>query len=131
MRAQWGLCRGEADGFCRASSDGSDGIDACALVEPSAPTTMAVSPHQPKSLADRISDLKEELIGKKALRAQIEALGQTTSAAGMSTTYVSYRDLVEDIRWTDHQIEALTAQLNGDPVPVPGIVLQQSRSDYV
>lgn len=92
---------------------------------------MADSPHQPKSLADRITELKEELASKKALRAQIEALGQTTSQAGMSTTYVGYRDLCEDIRWMEHQIEALTAQLNGDPVPVPGIVLQQKRSDYV
>lgn len=91
---------------------------------------MATSPHQPKSLSDRITELKEELESKKALRGQIEALGQTTSGAGMSTTFVGYADLCERISWLEAKIEALVAQLNGDPVPVPGIVLQQYRSDY-
>ena len=73
---------------------------------------MATSPHQPKSLSDRITELKEELESKKALRGQIEALGQTTSGAGMSTTFVGYADLCERISWLEAKIEALVAQLN-------------------
>lgn len=91
---------------------------------------MATSPHQPQSLSDKITELKEELAGKKALRSQIEALGQTTSGAGMSTTYVGYHDLCERISWLEAKIAAFTAQLVGDEVPVPGIVLQQYRGDY-
>ena len=91
---------------------------------------MAVSPHQPKSLSDRIQELKDELAEKRAARSHILALGQTTSAAGMSTTFVSYRQLDEEIKQLEHVIESLIAQLNGDPVPVPGIVLQQKRSEY-
>lgn len=91
---------------------------------------MAVSPHQPKSLSDRISDLKTELADKIALRRQIETLGQSTSGAGMSTTFVSYSDLCERISWLEHQIEALTAHLNGDEAALPGVVLHRFRSDY-
>lgn len=88
------------------------------------------SPHQPQSLSDRITDLKEELKAKRDLRAQMETLGQTTSGAGLSTTYPSYQYVSARIDWLVAQIEALTAQLNGDEVPAPGIVLQQFRSDY-
>lgn len=89
------------------------------------------SPHQPTSLSDQITALKAEREELIALRRQITALGQTTSAAGTSTTYPSYREVVERIKWLDAQIEALTAQLNGEESPVPGIVLQQFRSGYL
>ncbi|MEY2882170.1 MAG: hypothetical protein RLZZ15_4550 [Verrucomicrobiota bacterium] len=92
---------------------------------------MAVtSPHQPTSLSDRITEMKEDRASKIALRQQIETLGQTTSGAGLSTTFVSYSDLCERISQLTAQIDALTAQLNGDEVPTPGLILQQYRSGY-
>lgn len=91
---------------------------------------MAVSPHQPQSLSDKITKLKAELAQKEALRDQMEALGQTTSGAGTSTTYVSYNAVLERIDWLNAQIESLTAQLVGDAHTPPGVILQQYRSDY-
>lgn len=91
---------------------------------------MADSPHQPKTLSDRITELKEDLESKKALRRQMEVLGQTTSSAGTSTTYPGYADLCERISVLEAYIESLVAQLVGAPVPVPGVVMQQFRSDY-
>jgi hypothetical protein len=92
---------------------------------------MAISPHQPKSLSDRISELKEDLASKKALRAQMEAIGQTFAGGGMSTTYPSYGYVCAEIAQLEAVIESLTARLNGEDAPLPGVVLHQVRSEYV
>lgn len=91
---------------------------------------MAVSPHQPKSLSDRISELKDDLAAKKALRTQIETLGQTMAGGGMSTTYPPYNVVCEQIAQLEAVIESLTARLNGEEAPLPGVVLHQYRGEY-
>lgn len=91
---------------------------------------MAVSPHQPKSLSDRISELKADLAAKKALRSQIEAIGQTTAGGGTATTYPSYALICEQISQLEAVIESLTARLNGEDAPIPGMVLNQFKSEY-
>jgi hypothetical protein len=91
---------------------------------------MSTSPHQPKSLADQITELKEEREEFIAARKQMLVLGQTTSAAGMSTTYPSLQFVVGRIADLNAQIESLTAQLVGDGIPAAGVNLARHVSEY-
>lgn len=91
---------------------------------------MATSPHQPSRLQDKITALKAELAEKKQARSQILALGQSHAGGGMSTTYPSYKELDDQIKMLEFQIEGFTAQLTGEPVPGGGFVLTQVSSDY-
>lgn len=92
---------------------------------------MATSPHQLQRLQDRITSLKAELAEKKSARSQILALGQSYAGGGMSTTFPSYRELNEEIKQLEFQIDALTADLTGTCMPAPGVVLLQTVSEYV
>lgn len=92
---------------------------------------MASSPHQPTSLADEITELKRDLAEKKALRSQIQTLGQSVSGGGAATTYPNLRELDAAIARLSADIKAKTDQLNGDSTNLqPGMNTLAFNGDY-
>lgn len=92
---------------------------------------MSASPHQPESLAAKITRLKADLAEKIALRSQIQTLGQSNSGGGTATTYSNLDQLNREIEWLEAKIAAFVDQLNGDTANLqPGMVLGSHRSEY-
>lgn len=92
---------------------------------------MATSPHQRETLSDKITRLKVDLEEKRALRSQIQTLGQSTAAGGVSTTYADLPRLEAAISQLEAKIDALIDQLTGDTASLqPGVNLLSHRSEY-
>lgn len=92
---------------------------------------MATSPHQPESLSDEITRLKADLAEKRALRSQIQTIGQSNGGGGQSTTYADLFRLEREIGWLEAKIKAKVDQLNGDTDNLqPGVNLLSHASDY-
>lgn len=92
---------------------------------------MAQSPHQPESLSDEITRLKEELVELRATRSSVLALGQSSSGAGVSTNFPSLKAIDDRIDWLVAQIKAKVDLLNGDTANLqPGVNVLSYGSEY-
>ncbi len=92
---------------------------------------MSTSPHQPESLAQKITRLKADLLRKENLLATIETLGSSTSGGGMSTTYPDRDKLSAEVAQLRAIIASLVDQLNGDTANLqPGVNLLSHASEY-